>query len=288
VLGGCSGQRDALSSIDNLEPPEVNGAERPCFAHKVRAHLQRAFLSLSYAHPVSTAPWQELVSRFAASCERAGLDLVKSFAAADYNQHAKPAERIHDFDSPRSLAVLVGNTRAIWPAFADAYAASSLLATATDPLDLYVSSSIERAATHAGADRFRAHFSHVTSPQPLPIQRLAELVGFAALAPSHLAVHTEHGPWIALRAVVTFDIEGPTNLPQPAQSPCKDCPRPCVPALEQALARTGMSLDSQAVTAHAADWIAVRDACPVGRASRYGEEQLLYHYGVERRLRQGS
>jgi methylmalonic aciduria homocystinuria type C protein len=237
---------------------------------------------------VSPEPWQELAARFAASCARAGLDLVSPFAAVDYNQHVKLAERLQDFGRPRALSVLVGNTRALWPAFEAAYHKSSLLSTSDNPLDLYVTSSIERAAAQAGAARFRAHFAHVTSPQPLPIQRLAQLVGFAALAPSHLAVHAEHGPWIALRAAVTFDLEGPGVAPPPATRPCQGCAAPCVPALEHALSATGRSLDSRAVTAHAADWIAVRDACPVGQASRYGQQQLLYHYGVERRLSQGS
>jgi methylmalonic aciduria homocystinuria type C protein len=25
-------------------------------------------------------------------------------------------------------------------------------------------------------------------------------------------------------------------------------------------------------------WLAVRDACPVGRSARYAEEQIAYHY----------
>jgi hypothetical protein len=29
-------------------------------------------------------------------------------------------------------------------------------------------------------------------------------------------------------------------------------------------------------------WVAVRDACPVGRASRYGDEQIRYHYAKDR------
>jgi hypothetical protein len=29
-------------------------------------------------------------------------------------------------------------------------------------------------------------------------------------------------------------------------------------------------------------WLAVRDACPVGRAHRYDDDQLRYHYAGER------
>jgi hypothetical protein len=45
---------------------------------------------------------------------------------------------------------------------------------------------------------------------------------------------------------------------------------------------SGEQPSSAAVAQHAAAWIAVRDVCPVGRASRYGEIQLGYHYAPER------
>lgn len=31
-------------------------------------------------------------------------------------------------------------------------------------------------------------------------------------------------------------------------------------------------------------WIAVRDACPIGREHRYPEDQLRYHYTKDRSL----
>src|SRR5687768_12220618 len=123
---------------------------------------------------VSPEPWQDVLSRFQASCSRAGLDLVSSFAAAEYNRQVELPERLHDFGRPRALAVLVGNTRALWPAFTTAYAADALLSGSQNPLDLYVASSVEHAAEHAGASNYQAHFAHVTEPQALPIQRLAK------------------------------------------------------------------------------------------------------------------
>jgi cyanocobalamin reductase (cyanide-eliminating) / alkylcobalamin dealkylase len=29
-------------------------------------------------------------------------------------------------------------------------------------------------------------------------------------------------------------------------------------------------------------WLAVRDACPVGREHRYGDDQIAYHYAKRR------
>jgi cyanocobalamin reductase (cyanide-eliminating) / alkylcobalamin dealkylase len=225
--------------------------------------------------------WEELKSSFAAACRKFGLDLVHAFAAADYNDHVDHADRLECFDRPRALGLLVGNTRALWPAFTRVWQKDQLLASSDDPLDLYVISSIERAIAATTGLAHRSYFAHVTTPRALPIQRLADLVGFAALAPSHLAIHAQYGPWFALRAVVTVNLDGPsTPAPEPAR-PCQACAEPCVQALQRALAASGTSLDRRSIAAHAADWIAVRDACPVGRASRYDNEQLRYHYGVD-------
>jgi cyanocobalamin reductase (cyanide-eliminating) / alkylcobalamin dealkylase len=232
--------------------------------------------------PVSAAPWEELISSFAVACRKFGLDLVHGFAAADYNEHVAHADRLDCFDRPRALGLLVGNTGALWPAFTRACREDSLLASSEDPLDLFVVSSIERAIASATQLAHRSYFAHVTTPRPLPIQRLADLVGLAALSPSHLAIHAQHGPWFALRAAITVDIDGPsTPAPEPAR-PCRACAEPCVQALQRALAASGTSLDRRSISAHAADWIAVRDACPVGQSSRYSDAQLRYHYGVDR------
>jgi methylmalonic aciduria homocystinuria type C protein len=92
-----------------------------------------------------------------------------------------------------------------------------------------------------------------------------------------LAIHPQHGPWFALRAVASIDVACPP-LPTEVERPCAGCSAPCVPALQRALSASGAPLDSSAVSRHAREWIAVRDACPVGRASRYGLAQLAFHY----------
>jgi hypothetical protein len=252
------------------------------------ARKARGRRSLSYAEGVSQPPWSELAALFEAECRRSGLDLLHPFAVADYNAHVSEEQRLQDFGRPRALGLLVGNTRALWPYFDEARSKDPELRLAAHPLDRYVSASIAHAASALRGRRQISYFSHVTLPRPLPIQRLAELTGFAALSPSHLAIHELHGPWLALRAVVVVDIEGPSQSPGAPPRPCQGCPAPCVAALERARAASGPVLDASSIARHAADWIAVRDACPVGGASRYGEDQLRYHYGVDRQRPQGS
>jgi hypothetical protein len=47
---------------------------------------------------------------------------------------------------------------------------------------------------------------------------------------------------------------------------------------------TGHNPSSASISEHAAAWIAVRDACPVGREGRYSDAQLEYHYTKARGL----
>ena len=226
--------------------------------------------------------WQRISARFATTAARVGLDLIQPFNVAHYNAGAPEAERLDDLGHPAPLGVLIGNTRRLWPAFTAAYAVDAALAEAEQPLDTYVVTRLTALLAEATSARTRLVFSHVTTPRAFPIQRLAEQVGLAAMSPCHLAIHPRHGLWFALRAVAVVDVPGPEVPTAAAERPCLGCPAPCLPALKQALLVSGEQPSSEAVAQHAAAWIAVRDACPVGRASRYGEIQLGYHYAPER------
>ena len=234
---------------------------------------------------MSEPAWQSITTRVAAAATLAGFDLVQAFNLEHYNAAAPEGERLDDHVRPDALGILLGNTRQLWPVFTRAYAADAALQSAAQPLDSYVVTRLTAVLAEATDARVQLVFSHVTTPRAFPIQRLAEHVGLAALSPSHLVIHPVHGPWLALRAVVVVDVAGPTNAPPPLERPCAGCPAPCVPALEHALAVSGTPLSSAAVVAHADAWIAVRDACPIGRGSRYGEAQLAYHYGTAGLLR---
>ena len=231
---------------------------------------------------MSNLAWQPLSARVAQAAGNAGFDLVLPFGTAHYNAAAPEVERLADFGRPCALGILFGNTRQLWPAFTRAFDQQPEISTAAQPLDTYVVQRLSRILASATELRHEFTFSHVAQPHAFPIQRLAERIGLAALSPSHLLIHPLHGPWLALRAVVVIDLEGPTAAPPLPERPCQDCSAPCVAALENAVARSGTPLTSAAVVAHADAWIAVRDACPVGRASRYGPNQLAYHYGTAR------
>jgi methylmalonic aciduria homocystinuria type C protein len=91
---------------------------------------------------------------------------------------------------------------------------------------------------------------------------------------------------VALRALVVVRRAGPSGSAPVAPDPCTGCEAPCLQALDHAR-REGERLGGQ-VEDHWRDWLAVRDACPEGRASRYPDDQIAYHYGKERRWLEGD
>jgi methylmalonic aciduria homocystinuria type C protein len=232
----------------------------------------------------SLPPWRRLVNEVAAGCLPAGLDLVAPLQVAWYNRVVEAEFRLPDFERAGALAVLIGNTRALWPCFVGALHRSPALLQAEHPLETYVVGRVEEALA-AVRPRWLARWAHQTDPAPVAMQRLAEVAGLAALAPSHLSVHPVYGPWISLRAVVIVDMDGPAGSPPRIQSPCDDCERRCMAVFRRALEAAGPPAQTHAaLEAHWEQWLAVRDACPIGREHRYDDEQARYHYTKDREI----
>jgi len=194
----------------------------------------------------------------------AGFDLVHAFdpARAGIDLFVDPARR---------SGWLVGNTRALWPRFGAARRADPELASADHPLDRYTEAAIARATADTDARVWFGHRRGHDGAFP-PLQRLAVATGLGALAPTGLVIHPVFGPWFALRAVIVEPGEPPPPRP-PLVRPC-ECGAPCLDALAHAQATRGPGAWQA--------WLAVRDACPVGRAYRYDDDQVLYHYGRNR------
>ncbi len=224
------------------------------------------------------------LSAFASALAARGLDLVQTFDVARYNDKARvhPSLRpVVSFGREHALAYAIGNTRALWPLFLSSYQHRDELRAAHHPLDTYVAEAV-RECVALLEDQSAIYFAHDTGARLVSMVTMADASDLAPRGPAQLAVHRVHGPWIGLRALVVVDADPPPSS-TPAPRACDDCAAPCVPALERALAAT--TDDARAAgdlreTWRA--WVAVRDACPVGRESRYGEAQLRYHYTKDR------
>ena len=172
----------------------------------------------------------ELYTRFAANLAAAGFDLVQPCRVGWYNDAVSADLRLEDWGSAHNLALVVGNTRALWPAFLAAIEREPALLQAADPLDRYTEREVTRAASALGVIH-TTRWAHATGSGLVAMQRLAHVSGLAYLSASHLCVHRVFGPWIALRAVLTFPLPGPAVPPALPQHPCKDCRSHCLPWL---------------------------------------------------------
>lgn len=214
-----------------------------------------------------------IVDEIAAGCAAAGFDLCAATDAARYHAVVPDAVRVDDLGRPRALVIVVGNTVGLWAHLARAIDGLP----AIDPIDAYAARSIGAVAARVLAGvRYDVYYAPEPPPRRVALQRLADVAGLAALAPSHLCVHPTFGPWIALRAAIVVDVDGPDRPPPPCARAC-DCATGCGPALERALA-AGAPAGADELRERWRLWLAVRDACPIGRAHRYGDDQLAYHY----------
>ena len=231
-----------------------------------------------------TATWAEITAELRVRCAPAGLDLVQPFAAVWYNASIDAAFRLPDFGRGRALGLLIGNTRALWGPFVEDLRARPALLDDADPLDRYATGVITRALEPLSV-RWLLRGASEPPPRRVGMQRLAQVSGLAHLAPSNLCVHPVFGPWIGLRAAVVIDVDGPEGEAVEPPSPCDDCAERCVSAFERAMTASGnRARDQGDIERSWSLWLAVRDACPVGREHRYGEEQIRYHYTKDREI----
>lgn len=214
--------------------------------------------------------WRETASVISGQLARAGLDILQAFPSRLVGEVAGLPVR------PDRLGLLVGNTRALWPHVIHAVQRDGALRDSRDPIDGYCAQRIERALEGTGYS-FAVHWAHTPPPDAYPIQALAHAAGLCDVAPCRLAVHERYGPWFALRAAAVIDLPGPETA-RPAPALCAPCPAPCRTPFEAALAG-GADLEGDWRR-----WLAVRDACPIGREHRYSERQLEYHYTKRRDL----
>jgi methylmalonic aciduria homocystinuria type C protein len=226
--------------------------------------------------------WREIGDRVAAGCVPSGLDLVQPFQVGWYNSAVDPSYYLPDFDNPGALGILIGNTRALWPALRAAIRADPSLGAAVDPIDRYTEARV-LAALRPLPQRWQVRWVYEKPPRRVAMQRLGHVSGLAHLSRSFLNVHPMYGPWIALRAAVVFDVDGPSGPAYDPPSPCRDCVHTCVPLLERAAAALrARGLQQPGVGDTWPLWLAVRDACPGGREHRYSDEQIAYHYQLDR------
>ena len=241
----------------------------------------------------------EVAATLARACAARGLDVAAACSTGAYDAAAPTRARIGARGRATSaLMVVVGNSKALWPAFADALARDG-----TMTVDAYCERVVRDAAVdaievargfkrRAGEDSSRGvrifWASDVEEGKVIAIQRLAHVANCAWLDENtHQSIHPLHGPWCAFRAAVVFDdVEAPDEEDlQPKMDKC--------PVSDETLANAKAAFDVAIERFNATDgkdpeqwrlWLAARDA--MGGAAfaneRYSLDQILWHYDVDR------
>jgi hypothetical protein len=193
------------------------------------------------------------------------------------------------FGRKGTLAVLTGNTKAIWLPFLR-YVKQQHMERLNDessrlePLNMYVESCLQGSVSSCVPEiRSETRFSHSVGSEFVHMQLACEVSGLAKLEPSvMLNIHAKYGPWISLRGVTCFDLE------------IVDCD-PLVAASDdlngdQRRVYSGLKAHMEKIcapgyTAGWEDWLEARDI--VGNfepasSYRFDDDMIRYHYTHDR------
>jgi len=306
AVRGASRKRGRMSVTGTTREPRavVHGVVKK----KMSSHLRRPPNALTPRARAMADAWSARTAALRAALEAQGLDIVAPLNLRWYNEVAPATARVAppaDGAGEEALAVLVGNSRALWPAFTAAHDSDPAIGDAEHPVDTFVARAIRDAIADAsngsrgrtdtrrlvGTDP-RVFDSHDTSPGKLvAIQRAAHVAGVAHLDEKcHLAIHARHGPWIALRALLVFDdIRGPDEAhrsPPPPNPLATDAKARARVDAAFAAALEGYEGDPDASAERWQRWVAVRDAVlsetgDEPHPERYYEDQVRYHYNCQ-------
>ncbi len=235
-----------------------------------------------------------LVHELGGEAASAGFDVIAHTTVAAYNARLGPTGepfRLPDYPSWRTppagasrAVVLIGNSRAVWPHFMEQLQAQPSRRSDPHPFDRWTSEFISRLTVEVVGPHygFDVRFVFEGGARAFSALHLAEACGLAYRGPAGLAVHPRMGPWFALRAAIVIDTPGVVaGSPDPV---CERCvAKPCIAALQTALGeRPPVDVHHGVIRDRWHDWLAVRDACPVGVEERYGEAQIRWHYAHDR------
>lgn len=227
-----------------------------------------------------------------------GFDICHSFHPQWYNDLVeKDGSNLALMPNDDTVcgAVLIGNTRHLWPHFMEWHRENAMM---EHPVDTYCKEVIGKIAErHAQQHNLRQDifWSSTYSVEKLVcMQRVAKVSGFAYFDPNtFLTVHPTYGTWTSYRAVVVFyhttELPNRPIIPQsPPQIPnllTPDEEEQAKLAMTRALGASDTSRlceqlhgkgDDLDKVCHA--WIAMRDCVHTGKEYRFGDQQLMYHY----------
>lgn len=232
------------------------------------------------------------LTSFLASLSDSGIDIVQPFDARWYDalieqegltKQLKPLPKMGSRDG--ALGFLLGNSRALWPAFLKWLSDQPDAEAIADPLDKYIASVIQPAVRLLTGKEMRHEliWPWESGDRLVSMQRVAVCSGLCYHdGETQLAIHPKFGAWIAFRAVLILDAAPsvcglPSKAPEPV--PClmtsdeKEAARAAMAAALRASDEANLCTQLHGANGMKTDvrlaWAALRDCVRVGRQYRY-------------------
>mmetsp|Transcript_6957 Transcript_6957/g.11020 ORF Transcript_6957/g.11020 Transcript_6957/m.11020 type:complete len:240 (+) Transcript_6957:699-1418(+) len=225
-------------------------------------------------------------AHMSAALEKHGIDLVKRFSVAGYNNIARSVEQLvplrmsesaNEQDDSELFGYIVGHSKAFWTPFVEwfvGYGNKDARHYKENPVDLYAMEVIARVLGQT-MDKVRV-YSSIQGPL-VAMQRICHISGLAQVDDTlHLCLHDKFGPWFAIRAVLI------STVPLTDQALETPCYKHLITDEERTNAQTAFENALKQNTWQA--WVTLRDTVHIGREFRYCSDQMEYHYTKNRAI----
>ena len=234
-----------------------------------------------------------------------GFDICHPFHTSWYNAHLDRENLSSIRRLPLGKALLVANTRRIWPSFLS-WLRSQGTPIPMDPFDKYTSTVVTNLVQqHCRNKDVQIFWDHERRSDLLvSMLRVAAASGLCYVHSfAQLAIHPHFGPWLSLRAVVLYELDDGKDLawlnpPGSIKNPLTaEQDLQVREAAQRAFAHHSHIFDAS-LTSHnttskdaalsAQPWIDVRRSIPIGREYCFTQDQILYHYTKDRSILEAS
>lgn len=132
----------------------------------------------------------KIATKLSLALATAGLDLTATFDVARYNSTVSETAPLECFGRKGALALIIGNTHALWGPFVKAYRSRNDLQAHTDPLNAYIEGAISGVLSAVSIGH-AIRYAHDSGEKVVAIQKLPEFRALPHTAPL-TCLHTRH------------------------------------------------------------------------------------------------
>ncbi|KAJ3040612.1 hypothetical protein HDV00_010637 [Rhizophlyctis rosea] len=157
--------------------------------------------------------WQATFNTLEPQLRACGFNLIQPFPVARYNRALNGQASLPTFGRASTLGIIVANAKALWNPFIQYLAEDpeGRIESREHPLNEYVKDCLERILADF-PQSYEIRYPDDKGEKFVHFQPLCHISSLAYYSRSgYLCIHPEHGPWMAMRAVIVVDIDGPDD-----------------------------------------------------------------------------